>query len=429
MSVQHESAGPPAVAASAGEEALRAAHEALTRGDKAEARSQARLAMNLLPESEKPWLYMAATSEPKAGLAYLAHALERNPDSKPTKKAIQWMLAQLPPEKREQALYAANLRSMQPLPKSPLMGRSYWGRTRVRLSLSYARLKGAWREYRRSWLGVIGLILIVVFAFMAIIHPILMETVWPSGVYDPQVGFDGSVMHPSGPSSAHLLGTDALGRDVLSRLLAATTPTFGLGLAAALTASIIGTIIGAYAGYYRGSVDGVLSRFSDVALLLPAPILMVIIGTRFRDISPVVLGLIYGFIAGAGGTAIILRSQSMKIREMPYVEASRSSGGGSTHVLTRHVLPHLLPLAALSAMVVVTGAVVADGFISFFGFTRSIHNWGTMIYETLTYDQALSVAEPSWHSLIPPALALSLFALAFYLASRGMERVADPQSR
>jgi peptide/nickel transport system permease protein len=262
-----------------------------------------------------------------------------------------------------------------------------------------------------------------------VIHPILINNVWPSGIYDPQVGFDPNYFHPSPPSSDHLLGTDALGRDVLSRLLAATTPTFGLGLAAALTASVVGTIVGAYAGYYRGSVDSVLSKFSDVALLLPAPILMVIIGTRYRDISPVALGLIYGFIAGLGGTAIILRSQSMKLRESSFVEASRSSGGGSTHILTRHVIPHLMPLAAISALVVVTGAVVADGFISFFGFTRSIHNWGTMIYETFTYDQALSVPEPSWHALIPPALALSLFALAFYLASRGMERIADPRSR
>ncbi len=200
-------------------------------------------------------------------------------------------------------------------------------------------------------------------------------------------------------------------------------------MAAAISASFVGTLVGAYSGYYRGSVDGVLSRFSDVALLLPAPILMVIVGTRFRDMGPIPLGLIYGFVAGLGSTAIILRTQSMKLREMPFIEASRSAGGGSTHVLMHHLIPHLMPLAALSAMVVVTGAVVADGFISFFGFTRSIHNWGTIIYETLTYDQALSIPEPSWHAIIPPAMALSLFALAFYLTSRGMEQIADPRTR
>jgi peptide/nickel transport system permease protein len=419
---------PVPTSAKKGAEALRAAHEALTHGNKAEAKSQARLALKLLPDSEKPWLYLAATSEPKAGLAYLSHALKINPRSKATKKAIRWMTEQLPEDERDQALWAANRRRIQPIPQSKERGRTL-ARTRIRLTLTYGRFKGAWLEYRKSSLGLIGLGLIMVFAIMAVIHPILLDTVWPSGVYDPQIGFDPKVFHPSPPSSDHLLGTDALGRDVLSRLLAATTPTFGLGLAAALTASVIGIIVGAYAGYYRGSVDSVLSRFSDVALLLPAPILMVIVGTRFRDISPVALGLIYGFIAGLGGTAIMLRSQSLKLREMPFVEASRSSGGGSTHIIARHVIPHLMPLAAISSLVVVTGAVVADGFISFFGFTRSIHNWGTMIYETFTYDQTLSVPEPSWHALIPPALALSFFALAFYLASRGMERIAVPHSR
>ncbi len=337
-------------------------------------------------------------------------------------------MEQLPKDEREQALWAANLRAIQPIQERKETGRRL-AHTRIRLALTLGRLKGAWLEYKKSSLGLIGLALIVVFAIMAVIHPILMDNVWPSGTYDPQVGFDPNYFHPSPPSSDHLLGTDALGRDVLSRLLAATTPTFGLGLAAALSASVVGTIVGAYAGYYRGSVDSVLSKFSDTALLLPAPILMVIVGTRYRDISPVALGLIYGFLAGLGGTAIMLRSQSLKLRESSFVEASRSSGGGSTHILTRHVIPHLMPLAAISALVVVTGAVVADGFISFFGFSRSIHNWGTMIYETFTYDQALSVPEPSWHALIPPALALSFFALAFYLVSRGMERIADPRSR
>ena len=301
---------------------------------------------------------------------------------------------------------------------------------RIRLVLTYGRLKGAWLEYRKKLNGI---------NWFGLDHRVRDHGCDPPDLERQCLALPESMTHrwasiqttstPAPPSSDHLLGTDALGRDVLSRLLAATTPTFGLGLAAALAASVIGTIVGTYAGYYRGSVDSVLSRFSDVALLLPAPILMVIVGTRYRDISPVALGLIYGFLAGLGGTAIMLRSQSLKLRESSFVEASRSSGGGSTHILTHHVISHLMPLAAISALVVVTGAVVADGFISFFGFTCSIRNWGTMIYETFTYDQALSVPEPSWHALIPPALALSLFALAFYLASRGMGRIAYPRSR
>jgi peptide/nickel transport system permease protein len=302
-------------------------------------------------------------------------------------------------------------------------------RLRIRATLTAARLKNMWLIYRQSPLAMIGLILIGLFGVLAVLHPILMATVWPSGIYDPQVGYDGMVMHPDGPSSAHLLGTDGLGRDVLSQLLAATTPTFVLGITAALSTAVSGTLIGGLAGYYRGRVDALLSRVSDTFLLLPAPILMVIVGTRFRDLGPLQLGLIYGLFAGIGNTAIVMRSLAMKLRVLPFIEVSKISGGGSFYILLRHIIPHLLPMAALQTMVAVTGAVVADGFISFFGFTRGISNWGTMIYNALTYGQSLGIIEPLWNALLPPSMALSLFGLAFYLTSRGMHRVADPRLR
>jgi len=302
-------------------------------------------------------------------------------------------------------------------------------RLRIRVGLARSRLKGAWQIYRQSLLGQIGLLLIAIFGVLALIHPILMETVWPSGIYDPEVGFDPRTVHPALPSSAHLLGTDALGRDVLSMLLAATTPTFVLGLTAALATSIVGTLLGGISGYFRGLPDAVISRVSDVFLLLPAPILMVIVGTRFRDLGPFSLGLIYGLFAGAGNTAIVLRSVSLRIRVLPFIEASKTSGGSAGYILVRHVIPAMLPMAALQMMIAVTGAVVADGFISFFGFTRSIHNWGTMVYNALTYGVALGAIDTQWHALIPPSLALSLFALAFYLTSQGLHRVADPRQR
>jgi peptide/nickel transport system permease protein len=293
----------------------------------------------------------------------------------------------------------------------------------------------AWRSFKRAWdifrgnrLAMLGLVMIGLFGIMAIAHPILMSTVWPRGIYDPVTGFDMEIFpHPTLPSSKHLLGTDSLGRDVLSMLLKATTPTFSLGLTAAIATAVVGTMIGVFSAYYSGIVDSILSRISDVFLLLPAPILMVIVGSRFRDIGSVPLGLIYGIVAGAGTTAVVMRSHALKVRVMPFIEASRIAGGGSQHVIRKHVLPHMLPMAGLQMMIAVTGAVVADGFISFLGFTRNINNWGTIMYDAFTYAQQLGSIVQIWHVLIPPAVCLSLFALAFYLVSRGMQDVADPR--
>ncbi len=301
-------------------------------------------------------------------------------------------------------------------------------RWRMRTAMTWGQFKRAWDIFRGNRLALIGLILIGMFGIMAIAHPILLNTVWPRGIYDPVTGFDMEMFpHPTPPSARHLLGTDSLGRDVLSMLLKATTPTFALGLTAAITTAVVGTIIGVISAYYGGITDSILSRVSDIFLLFPAPILMVIIGSRFRDIGSFPLGLIYGVVAGAGATAVVLRSHALKVRVMPFIEASRIAGGGSRHVILKHVLPHMLPMAGLQMMIAVTGAVVADGFISFMGFTRNTNNWGTIMYDAFTYAQQLGSMAEAWHVLIPSAVSLSLFAFAFYLVSRGMYDIADPR--
>ena len=295
-------------------------------------------------------------------------------------------------------------------------------------AVNWQRFRSSWRTFAESRIAVFGLALILLFGIMSLAHPILRATVWQKGYYDPVTGYDMDLMHPSSPSSRHLLGTDSLGRDVLSMLLSATRPTFVVGIAAALSTAVIATAIGVVSAFYRGAVDGILTHLSDAFLLLPAPILMVIIGMRFREIGPTPLGLIYGLVAGAGGAAIVMRSHALTIMNRPFIEAARIAGGGGRHLMVRHVLPHMLPLAALYMMLAVTGAVVADGFISFWGFSRSYLNWGTIIYTSFVYSGVLD-SGVEWHVLIPPSMALSLFAAAFYFLSRGLHRLADPRLR
>lgn len=318
----------------------------------------------------------------------------------------------------------------------PAVQYSRWQRFKIRTGLSWRRFKMDWTVFSQSRLALLGIVLIVIFGLMAVAHPILLRTVWPRGVYDPVTGFDLMVfLHPSPPawveggSTAHLLGTDSLGRDVLSMLLAATTPTFILGLTAALTTAIVGTTMAVVAAYFRGPVDAIITNLADVFLLFPAPVIMVIIGARFRDLGPVPLGLIYGFVTGAGPTAIVLRAHALQVVSRPYMEAAHIAGGGAVHVITKHLLPAMMPLAALQMMIAVTGAVVADGFISFFGLTRTVSNWGTLIYDAFVYKQLGSSGTSTWHMLLPAALCFSLFAMGFYLVSRGLHRVASPTIR
>jgi peptide/nickel transport system permease protein len=192
----------------------------------------------------------------------------------------------------------------------------------------------------------------------------------------------------------------------------------------------VGTVLSVTAAYLRGPVDAVITNLADVFLLFPAPVIMVIIGARFRDLGPVPLGLIYGLVTGAGGTVLVMRAHGLQVAARPYMEAARIAGGGALHMIVKHMLPAMLPLAALQMMIAVTGAVVADGFISFFGLTRSVSNWGTIIYDSFVYGQlGSSTGTGIWHMLLPAAACFSLFALGFYLVSRGLHRVASPTIR
>ena len=303
------------------------------------------------------------------------------------------------------------------------------GLVQIRLEILRRRFRDSWHIFSRDFLAVFGLILIIWFAIMAVLHPILLNTVWARAIYDPVTGFDIKVLpNPSPPQKGHWLGTDALGRDVLSMLLDATTPTFIVGLTAAIVAATVGTTFSIVTAYFRGAVDFSITNLADVFLLFPAPLLMIIIGARFRDLGPWSLGLIYGLAIGASSTTIVMRAQALKIAAMPFMEAAKIAGGTPIQVMTRHLLPNMLPHAALQMMIAVSGAVVADGFISFFGFTRTTSNWGTMIYNGFVYS-TLSAGPPAWHVLLPPAVAFTLFAMAFYLVSRGLQLIADPRLR
>ncbi|MFN2283464.1 MAG: ABC transporter permease [Anaerolineae bacterium] len=297
-----------------------------------------------------------------------------------------------------------------------------------RFSIVWQQFRRDWRIFTRNRFAVLGVILISFFGILALVYPVLRATVFDYDMYNPLTGFDFRIAHPSKPSLEHLLGTDSLGHDILSMLLAATAPTFVVGIAAALTTACISTLLGVVSAYYAGTVDAIVVQVADAFLLLPAPLFMVIMGMRLPDLRPLHLGIIYGLVAGLGGATIVMRAQALQVVTRPFISAAQIAGGSRLHIILVHVLPHMMPLAALQMMLAVTGAVVADGFIAFFGFNNSDLNWGMMIYSSFTYSSALGV-DTEWHVLLPPALALSFFAAAFYFVSRGLHEVIDPRAR
>jgi peptide/nickel transport system permease protein len=385
----------------------------------------------------------AAINRAARRLAQAADAQELKEELMPrmghARVACQRVRADLEAAEEEARLKASERKGVKPL---ALYRLSRWERVQQRLVTSWRRFRGSWELFRQDRLAILGLALIAAFGLMTIVYPILRSTVWSADLYDPRIGFDFmAAPHPSPPSwlprpnnplhqpnFAHLLGTDTLGHDVLSMLLAATRPAFAIGLTAALATALVSTALGAVAAYWGGVIDAVCMQIADVFLLLPAPLFMVIFGVVFQDLGSVGYGLIYGLVAGLGGAAIVMRSYALSLRNKPFIQASQIAGGGTGHIILRHMVPHMLPLAALYMMISVVGAVVADGFISFFGFSRNYINWGSIIYSAFTIQDAVN-STVTWNVLVPASLALSFFAAAFYLVARGLHRIADPRLR
>jgi len=309
----------------------------------------------------------------------------------------------------------------------------------------------------------VGFVIILVFALMVVIHPLLMSTLWAGqlSVYDPVTGYDAPIVEatvveqvtdpasqvdlatarladitsnvgdvieltvqPAPPSGIHWLGTDVFGRDVFSMILAGAWPTFLVGLSAALISALVAVMFSISSATFKGRVDRALSRVSDVLLLLPAPLAMIILagGTTGEFLTPLSFGVTYGVLAGASTAAIVLRSHALATVERPFIDAARVSGASGWYLARRHLLPHMIPLAAVTMVSSVVGAVVAHGFASWLAYSDDLTNWGAIMFVAIGFSELQGVF--AWNVLIAGAGAISLFCAGFYMVSLGLKDVA-----
>lgn len=305
--------------------------------------------------------------------------------------------------------------------------------------LGVMRLRLAWRGFKanaalfaENKIGLVGLAIILLFALMAVSYPILINTVWSERiggilVYDPVVGFDPlATQQPAPPSARHLLGTDPLGRDVLSQLLYSTASEFGLGVVAALVTVVIATTVGAAAAYYGGFVDTVFMRLADIIIMAPYIIILTVLAVLF-EVELIHLAILIGIISGFGGTAVIIKSQALSVKVRTFVEAARVAGGGDAHIIFRHIVPNLLPLSFLYMMFTVTTAIFSEAVLSYFGLLKIRMSWGLMIHTTEYAGYFLQIDK--WWLVFPASLSITLLCAAFYLVGRALDEVVNPRLR
>jgi peptide/nickel transport system permease protein len=270
------------------------------------------------------------------------------------------------------------------------------------------------KRFLRNRLAVFGLVLIAVLFLTALLAPLLAP-------FDPQQQNLRNTL--ASPGGEHLLGTDALGRDQLSRIVYGSRIAIVVGLASILIAVVIGVLLGALAGFFGRMWDVVIMRVADVffafPLLIGAIIIIVVIG---RGVWPVVISLA---IFSWATVARLLRSSILSIRESEYVEAARSLGASRWRIVTRHILPNSLAPVLVYATFNVGTAVVAAAALSFLGVGVSpeVPEWGNMIAAGRGF---VGVHDHLW---LAPSLAIVLTVLGFVFAGDGLRDALDPKLR
>ncbi|HET9924018.1 MAG TPA: ABC transporter permease [Methylomirabilota bacterium] len=281
---------------------------------------------------------------------------------------------------------------------------------------SSARAWAAVRDFsRRRTLGAVGAVVVLIM--------ILVGTfAGPLAPYDPVAVDFGAML--TKPSAAHWLGTDAFGRDVLSRLIYGSRTALLVGFGAALLGATLGAVLGVGSAYFGGLVDLYLQRLMDIFLSFPLIILaLALVAILGNSIPNVIMAITVPMIPRA---ALVIRSSALTIREMPYVDAARAAGFGHTRIILRHMLPNVVASYLIMLTAFLSQAILAEASLSFLGLgvQEPTPAWGLMLRGA-----AVDFAEAApWMALFP-GLSISLAVFAFNLFGDSLRDALDPKLR
>ena len=272
------------------------------------------------------------------------------------------------------------------------------------------------RRFRRDRIAMMSLYFLVVLLVIAVAFLIVKfaNVSWPYNPNDPQLA---QKLRP--PSAEHWLGTDNLGRDVLSRMLHGTYISLTVGFLAIGVAIVIGITVGSISGYFGGWLDNIIMRVVDAIMCFPTFFLILtviaLLGPSIWNVI-MVIGLV-----GWTDTARLVRAEFLSLREMEYVRAARALGQSDWWIIFRHVLPNALAPVYVTAVLGVAGAIMTEAGLSFLGFgvQPPQASWGNIIADGKTY------ILDAWWLILFPGVAIFVTTLAFYLTGEGLRQAFE----
>lgn len=271
-----------------------------------------------------------------------------------------------------------------------------------------------WRRLRRNRGALVGMLVLTIFALSGLVAPWLAP-------YDPyRSDLEGSL---AGPGPTHLLGTDELGRDILSRIIYGARLSMVIGGISVSIGVILGVPIGLFAGYFGGRIDLFSQRAIDVLLGFPSIILAIVLVTMLG------VGLVNVMIAvgivSVPTYARLIRGQVLSLKTQEFVEAARALGAGSVRIVLRHIFPNTLAVLIVQTTLQVASAILAAAALGFLGLgvQQPTAEWGAMLSTARQYIQLAP------HTLIFPGLAIMLTVMGFNLLGDGLRDALDPRMK
>lgn len=278
------------------------------------------------------------------------------------------------------------------------------------------------RKFKKNRVAKIGLVIFIIMILTALLAPVLTP-------YDPYE-MDFSIINKP-PSKAHILGTDEVGRDYLTRILYGGRVSMKVGLFAVVIEIIIGALVGGLAGYYGGWVDNLLMRLVEIFMAFPfLPLAITISAVIGTSVAPEQRMYILMFIIGLlswPGLARMIRGQILSLREQEFIQAAKALGIRDSRIIWKHLLPNTLGYIIVSATLGMAGAIMSEAGLSFLGLgvTPPIPTWGNLVQNA----RDIYVLKNRVWLWLPPGVMIFLAVMSINLFGDGLRDAIDPKSK
>jgi peptide/nickel transport system permease protein len=277
----------------------------------------------------------------------------------------------------------------------------------------------AWKRFKKNKLALFGLIFLGLFVLVAVLAPVIS----PYNPYNSNENELVSYNVYAPPSSEHLLGTDSLGRDMLSRIIYGGRVSLSVAFIAVMIASAIGILLGGLAGYYGKWVDTLIMRITDVVICFPVLFLAITVATILKP-SLFNVMIIIGLVSWTTMTRLV-RGEVLRLREMEYIEAAKAMGQQNAIIIIRHIFPNILAPIIVQATLQTAEAILTESALSFLGVgvQQPVPSWGNMLNEA-TSIMVLQFKPWVW---APAGFAILITILCINFVGDGLRDALDPK--